>query len=130
MLVNCQPRFYLSLLRYSFIRSFYERGSQAKNLPGPARQLKLLTASLLPIKPENCGCEPGSAATRSATTHCFSLQIGNISRRSCGNCGNSERVVCGEFSKRGGNGGKPAFWVFRRSHGAAVSTASVGAPHT
>jgi len=69
------------------LTAFYERGSQAKNLPGPARQLKLLTASLLPIKPENCGCEPGSAATRSATTHCFSFQRGNISRRSCGNCG-------------------------------------------
>src|SRR5262249_48991561 len=55
---------------------------------------------------------------------------GILAAEAVGTVENSERVFCGEFSKRGGNGGKPAFWVFRRSHGAAVSTASVGAPHT
>jgi hypothetical protein len=53
-----------------------------------------------------------------------------LAAEAVGTVENSERVFCGEFSKRGGNGGKPAFWVFHGFHGAAVSIASVGAPHT
>ena len=33
------------------------------------------------------------------------------------------RAVCAPFSKRGGNGGKAAFWLFHGFHGAAVSIA-------
>lgn len=53
-----------------------------------------------------------------------------LAAEAVGTVENSERVFCGEFSKRGGNGGKPAFWVFHGFHGAAVSTAFVRAPQT
>ena len=65
---------------------------------------------------------------RLLTSSLFKEKI--LAAEAVGTVENSERVFCGEFSKRGGNGGKPAFWVFHGFHGAAVSTASVGAPHT
>ena len=111
--------------------AFYERGSQAQTFPGRAAPVEIAgRPACLRLNRRIAVAKHGWTATEGRLLTGSLLKERILAAEAVGTVENSERVFCGEFSKRGGNGGKPAFWVFHGFHGAAVSTASVGSPHT